>query len=177
MNDLAEERRLLEQARRNQRAREQEQWKLKQRVRGQLNEGCSTARIDALMRQYQEGEKQVAAGAKKLEQLESQFAERERLEAMYQRVSEHVEKQLEERGKMLEQLEKAFREKQQAAPVYTNGSYLRDQLHPQNWSGFLDRTRPLPKGLDPSLALKEMCPFLSYKITSMINEGYGNAGW
>ena len=61
------------------------------------------------------------------------------------------------------------------AQIYTNGSYLRDQLHPANWSGFLDRTRPLPKGIDPNLALKEMGAFLSLRIMDMVHEGYGGA--
>lgn len=65
-------------------------------------------------------------------------------------------------------------QKQNLPPqIYTNGSYLRDPLHPSKWQELLDRTRPLPAGLNPSFALKEMSVFLSARITESMAQAYG----
>ncbi len=57
--------------------------------------------------------------------------------------------------------------------IYTNGSYLRNQLHPSKWRDLLDRTRPLPKGVDPNFAVKELSVFLSARITESMAQAYG----
>ncbi len=57
--------------------------------------------------------------------------------------------------------------------IYTNGSYLRDQLHPSKWRDLLDRTRPLPEGVNPNFAVKELSVFLSARITESMAQAYG----
>jgi hypothetical protein len=57
--------------------------------------------------------------------------------------------------------------------IYTHGSYMREHLHPSKWAALADRTRPLPEGLNPEYALKEMSEILAGAIVAGIIIGNG----
>lgn len=48
--------------------------------------------------------------------------------------------------------------------LYMEGDYLKGPLHPRNWSALANPRVPWPKDVDPLAALKELSPFLAYRL-------------
>ncbi|GHO99541.1 hypothetical protein KSF_095890 [Reticulibacter mediterranei] len=48
--------------------------------------------------------------------------------------------------------------------LYQEGDYLKGPLAPRNWRALADPRVPWPKDVDPSAALKELAPFLAYRL-------------
>lgn len=49
-------------------------------------------------------------------------------------------------------------------PLYEEGEYLAGPLAPKTWKSLANRRVPWPKDVDPSVALKELAPFLAYRL-------------
>ena len=52
----------------------------------------------------------------------------------------------------------------QPEDIYQEGDYLKKQLHPRNWKALADPRVPWPKDVDPLAALRELAPFLAYRL-------------
>jgi len=48
--------------------------------------------------------------------------------------------------------------------LYEEGEYLAGTLKPTNWKALSNRRVPWPQGVDPSVALHELAPFLAYRL-------------
>lgn len=105
------------------------------------------------------------------EQFEAKFAEQaRRFEEMLNKFAPPAQQQssappVPQRQTMVE----GATDTRAAAPIYTHGSYLRQELHPSKWAQLADRSQPLPQGLNPLFALKEMAAFLSGEITENLS--------
>lgn len=49
-------------------------------------------------------------------------------------------------------------------PIYEEGEYLAGPLKPATWKSLANRRVPWPKDVDPSVALKELAPFMAYRL-------------
>lgn len=52
----------------------------------------------------------------------------------------------------------------QPEELYTEGDYLKGPLQPKNWRALANPKVPWPKDVDPGAALKELAPFLAYRL-------------
>lgn len=52
----------------------------------------------------------------------------------------------------------------QPEQLYMEGDYLKGPLAPRNWRALADPRVPWPKDVDPAAALKELSPFLAYRL-------------
>lgn len=52
----------------------------------------------------------------------------------------------------------------QPESLYQEGDYLKKELHPKNWAALANPRVPWPKDVDPLQALKELSPFMAYRL-------------